>query len=352
MDETKTLDYARLWKTLMRSGIKQRFSQIRQEFFMRIAEDGPRVYGGQEDIEDIISNSFMFQTCGTELLEDFYRNFTPEDKFKHYSYHTSDEELYIEYFAALTNGITQPSKDYISERRNDPPHDYDIDGFCISRCHVLDKDSAPIPPVPVDADEELFEELSEEELTDTPELPADPTAFGTTMVTFHFIVIAETAKSITPETYPGIIKHELTHACIFEVRRNFKSGYYNAMKLPSTWTDEDIENWKRDMEYLEAVLEDSSETGRIFKEFVADFLMYESDGQTKEKNPIKESRTPKSTNPNAKSKVTYRTLSPIDRFEENMGTLEKELRELYAPILDALRKDYENYDGFLDEIRM
>ena len=47
--EVQGLDYAKLWRTLLRLGIKQRFSQVRAEFFMKIATDGPVKYKGQED---------------------------------------------------------------------------------------------------------------------------------------------------------------------------------------------------------------------------------------------------------------------------------------------------------------
>ena len=62
MNEEKTgLNYASLWKTLMRTGIKQRFSLIRSEFFMKLATDGVRKFKGEEAIEDIIADSEIFK---------------------------------------------------------------------------------------------------------------------------------------------------------------------------------------------------------------------------------------------------------------------------------------------------
>ena len=59
MEEKTGLDYAKLWKTLMRTGLKQRFSQVRSEFFMKLARDGVRKFKGIDDIEHIIDKTIV-----------------------------------------------------------------------------------------------------------------------------------------------------------------------------------------------------------------------------------------------------------------------------------------------------
>jgi hypothetical protein len=167
-------------------------------------------------------------------------------------------------------------------------------------------------------------------------------------------MVSEKSDTINPDTYPGIIKHELTHACIYETRLMFHKGYFDTFRIPGTWTDEDILNWKSDLEELCTVLDnkDKKEEYQMFIEFISDFLMFESDGQTKVKNPIVESRVPKATKPDSKSRVTYRTLTPADRFEEHLGVYDETYEEWFQLFLDRIKPLYDEYDKFLDDIKM
>jgi hypothetical protein len=319
MEITTTLDYPKLWRTLLRTGIKQRFSQIRSEFFMKIATDGPRTYSGAEAKEDIISKSQAYELC-PELKKYLATAIADTNTFKHYSYETESGDMLIEYFADKSvDSIPKELVDLIGV------DDYDVDGVCCSWCVDFNN---------VDNDE-VNEETKD-------------------WATIHFILIAEGSSTINPDTYPKIIKHELTHACIYETRKLFRTGYFDTLKIPVTWTDEEIASWKDDLAELQKVLDGTKDNleYHMFTEFVSEFLMYESDGQTKERNPIVESRVPKATKPDAKPKVTYRTLSPIDRFEESMGVYDETYHDWYELILDSLRQTYDDYDKFLDDIRM
>lgn len=323
--EVQGLDYAKLWRTLLRLGIKQRFSQVRAEFFMKIATDGPVKYKGQEDLDKIINNSETFKQS-PELVEYLKRAIGPEDEFKHYFYCTDDGVIAIEYFANVSKVFPKEFVDYVASEKNSQP-DYDIDGFEYSTTYDVDV------RVPASEDEEEDHIVKESHIA-------------------SLILIAEAAETINPDTYPAIIKHELSHICEYELRLNIHNGYHKSMRLPATWTDEDINTWNEDVASLYQLLNGKDYESHMFKEFVAEFLMYESDGQTKEKNPIKESRVPKATNPNAKPKVTYRTLTPIDRFVEHMDVLDDEYQAYYSKVVSSLREDYEDYDRFLDDVKM
>jgi hypothetical protein len=136
------------------------------------------------------------------------------------------------------------------------------------------------------------------------------------------------------------------------MRKLFRTGYYQTLRVPATWTDKDIASWNDDLKELYRVLESKDEECEMFKEFISDFLMYESDGQTKERNPIVESRVPKATKPDAKPRVTYRTLNPVDRFEENMDQYDEIYHDWFQLILDTLKPAYDKYDELLDDTRM
>ena len=325
-----TLDYPRLWKTLMKTGIKERFSQIRLEFFMKIATDGPVEYKTEAEREKIIGESEVFSLV-PELLEYLDLAIPLGSKFKHHSYTSPEGELRIEYFANLSTGIPAEFVDFVTPEGCEK--DYNIDGHCTSM---------------VVSDVEVLNSYTASDDDDS-ESVAEPTTHD---ITVHLIVIGEGGHKIEPEIYPMIIKHELTHACLYEVRKLIHDGYYDTIRIPGTWTDEDIKNWKSDIEYLAEVLKHTDEECSNFVEFVCEFLMYESDGSIKVKNPIKESKVPKSVKSDAKPKVTYRTVTPFDRFQETVDMMEDNYGKRYTPILEALRDCYEDYDAFLDDIRM
>ena len=80
--------------------------------------------------------------------------------------------------------------------------------------------------------------------------------------------------------------------------------------------------------------------------------MYESDGVIKVKNPVKESKVPKNVKSDSKPKVTYRTVTPYDRFNETIDMMEDDYGKRYATIMESLRECYQDYDAFLEAIRM
>ncbi len=332
--ETK-LDYAKLWTTMLRLGLKQRFSDIRKQFFMTLATDGYREYQGAEAIEDIVGKSYVFGIA-PELKINLYPALKG-DRFKHHTYSTEDGMMHIEYFANLDNGINE---DFVKSVKAQFPNidaDMDCDGYCESKSVQVTTEVADYSEI----NEETGEPGKMEVLVNE---------------TNHLIIVFEKSDSINPDTYPGVIKHELTHACIYEMRQRLKDKWYDShVKTPANWTDEDIENWVKDVENLRLVLDSDDEDAHIFREFVSEFLMYESDGQTKEKNPVREVSTVKSGAKGAapvKPKVTYRTLTPISRFEETLDYREGPYNLQYQLIINELIDCYKEYDRFLDSIRM
>lgn len=326
------LDYAALWKTLMRTGIKQRFQQLRQEFFMKIATDGKRLFKGHSDLDRIIIHSKVF-----ELLEEKFpevknivkMEILPDDTFKHYAYATPDDGIYIEYFVNVDEAMRPEA---IREIFGD---DIKVDASCSSYEATL---------------ELLNLEPDESDPDDEPHMISKKT-------TLHVILVGEGSlnsngeKSITPDNYPAVIKHELTHACIFELCCLINDNY--GFRTPITWTDEELINWGKDLQALYDVLQNKDDKqASYFREFVSEFLMYESDEQTKEKNPVEESRVPKTSKPGAKPRVTYRTLTPLDRFEETLEKYDTEYQTVYEKIIAALRPFYDNYDEFLTDCKM
>lgn len=336
------LDYAKLWTTLMRTGINQRFSQIRSEFFMKIATSGPRKYKGQEDLDKIIGESEDLSGI-SELKELVNLAVSPDDEFKHYRYEATGNnwpDFAIEYFANVSRGISKEFVDYIadghfagiSKVEDVAKRNYNIDGYCLSTLFSVD---------------ETPDESGDENAEDDAGVKISKAS------TLHLIIIGEGTETVTPDNYPSIIKHELSHACLFELREIIKLGFYDVCKVPATWTDEEILQWRDDIIMLRDVLEDtSSPEGETFSEFVCEFLMYESDGQTKEKNPVMESRVPRTTKSDAKPKVTYRTLTPLERFDEHLGAVSPRYRERFQEIVDTLRPLYDKYDEFLDSVKM
>ena len=330
-EETMTLDYPRLWKTLMRTGIKERFSQIRLEFFMKIATDGACEYKTEVEKEKIIEDSEVFSLAPN--LVEYMKLAIPEGcKFKHHAYKSPSSDLLIEYFANTSTGIPKEFVDFVTPE--DCEKDYNIDGHCTSMA-ISDVDI-------------ITESESDEDST----LKEDKILTSNNDVTVHLIVIGEGENTIEPEMYPMIIKHELTHACLFEIRTLINKGYYKSIRIPGTWTDEDINNWDGDIEYLADVLKRTDEESENFVEFVCEFLMYESDGVIKVKNPVKESKVPKNVKSDSKPKVTYRTVTPYDRFNETIDMMEDDYGKRYATIMESLRECYQDYDAFLEAIRM
>ena len=335
-NEEKKLDYVRLWRTMMRLGLKQRFSEVRTQFFMKIAGDGPRIYIGEEDLIDITQKSYLFSMVPS-LAKDLSTFIKEDDQFKHYEYSTEDGELNIEYFANTSAKLlSKEFIDSIGETNHSEGFDYNIDGICLSDTFNV-KVVVETYPEPTE-DGETPEPIKE--LLDRTNVAA-------------LICIAEGNNTVKPDVYPKVIKHELTHACLYEMRLKLKMGEYEKLHTPSSWTDDELLAWNEDIEYLRMVLGSTEPDADMFREFVADFLMYESDGQTKEKNPIEESRVPKTNNPNSKPRVTYRTLNPIDRFEEHhIDTLSEKYQDAFTEIINALRSEYEDYDKFLDTCKM
>lgn len=334
------LDYVKLWTTLMRAGINQRFSQIRSEFFMKIATSGPKRFQGKEDLDRIVAESKDLTEVPEfkELLECVIN---PHDQFKHYYYETTDggARFSIEYFANVDAGISKEFIDYLNSGKfpgvpkiDNPTSEYNIDGYCLSTLYKN---------VPDDAED--TEDTEDNDDTET-RINSSSTA--------HLIIIGEGSNSVKPDNYPSIIKHELTHACLFELREIIKMGYYDVCRVPATWTDAEILQWRDDINMLRDVLDSGTLEGEVFSEFVCEFLMYESDGQTKEKNPIMESRVPRTTKPDAKPKITYRTLTPLDRFEEHLEAISSKYRDKFEEIVNALRPLYDKYDEFLDSVKM
>lgn len=310
----ETLDYPRLWTTLMRMGLKESFNVVRKEFFMNIARTGKRIYNG-EDLEDIIKESKVF-SLKSDLADDVRLAIKPTDKFKHYYYSTNDDKFMIEYFANVTSPFT---KEFIDKVSNNKETDYDIDGCCISNVAKIDS--------PEESDEDKY-------------------------MTVHLIVISDDTK-IEPEEYPQVIKHELTHACIYDMKKDIKEGYYKSYKLSTSWTDDDINKFYEDVDYVDEVLNSDDPKCHEFVEFICEFLMYESDGSIKVKNPTIESKIPrKNVKENSKPKVTYRTVTPFDRFAETIDIMGGEYKNRYSPILKSLMEVYKDYDAFLETIRM
>lgn len=329
MGETTTLDYPRLWKTLLRTGIKERFTQIRTEFFMKIAADGAKTYKIKEEKEKIIEDSEVF--CLAPNFIEYVNLAIPDDTvFKHHKYSSPQGDMFIEYFANVSSTIPKEFIDYVTPEGVEP--DYNIDGHCTSMSiSGVDK------PDETNEETEVTENTEDHPLEDA---------------TVHLIVVGEGKEGIEPEIYPMIIKHELTHACLFEIRTLIANGYFKHIRIPGTWTDEDIANWDKDIDYLADALNRTDEEKDDFVEFICEFLMYESDGSIKVKNPVKESKTPKNVKSDSKPKVTYRTMTPYDRFNETIDMMEDDYGKHYTKIMESLRCCYEDYDAFLDEIRM
>lgn len=310
-----TIDYAQMWKTLLRTGIKERFIQIRREFFMNVAADGPRSYTGLDTLEEILKSSPLSgrrESWVPDIREYALAAIKEDDSFKHYYYQTADNTFFVEYFANKSRCITKE----LLEKVNMENVYGEIDGFCYS-----------MTSLGVDGQEDT--------------LDSKPT--------YHFILLTEI--DMVPEFYPKIIKHELTHACIYEIRNLIHNGIVQTRGIPATWSDEDRESWCDDINTLYDILKGDTKEKQDFIEFICEFLMFESDGQTKVKNPVIEAGS-KSTKPDSKPKITYRTMTPYDRFVDVIDSYGDDYREAYETIISSLAPFYENYDKFLDDVRL
>lgn len=330
MAEKEKLDYPRLWKTLLQIGLKETFSMVRTQFFMTVANSGYKIYNGKEDLDKIIEESKVFK-IRPELIDQARKAIGENDKFKHFYYETNDGTILIEYFANVSRGISKEFVDFVYKDADNK--DYEIEGHCTS---AIATDI--VKNYHVDSDEEFTETGTNDKTTHT--------------VSVHLIIIGEDNNSFEPEMYPIVIKHELTHACLYDIRKNIVEGYYDNYRIPAVWTDEQVSEWKDNIEYLHNVLESEDKDAYNFREFVCEFMMYESDGQQKVKNPVVESRVPKNVKADAKPKITYRNVTPFDRFQEVIDMYEDGFGAIYEPILESLRPYYEDYETFLEDIRM
>lgn len=312
------LDYERLWKTLIRIGLKNRFSQIRAEFFMKIAMDGPSIFG-LDDVEEILGESEFLKYGIT--MEDMKGVVLPQlegiTAFKHHAYHTANENFFIEYFAKMDSGILLSLF----------PENFDTSS-------VLELEQQAI------CASTLVNVVNEDD-TSTP-------------VTLHYIFVGETEDMI-PEDYPAIIKHELTHACLYELITKLNRGWVTTKQ--TNWSDIDQLEWESDINYLKEILSQKTDETWVFQEFICEFLMYESDGNVKIQNPIMNTRE-KPKNPQKpnrrgvkekpqKPKITYKTLNPYDRFQENISLYTKEYQLKFQTILNSLKPSYDDYDKFV-----
>lgn len=329
MAEKEKLDYPRLWKTLLQIGLKETFSMVRTQFFMTVANSGYKIYNGKEDLDKIIEESKVFK-LKPNLIDQVRKAIGETDKFKHFYYETSDGTILIEYFANVSRGIPKEFVDFVYKDVSNK--DYEIDGHCSSSVAT-----DVVRNYHVDNEEEI-DEMNNEKITHK--------------VSVHLIIIGENNNSFEPEMYPIVIKHELTHACLYDIKKNIIEGYYDNYRIPAVWTDEQISEWKENIKYLYEVLKSEDIDAHNFREFVCEFMMYESDGQQKVQNPVVESRVPKNVKADTKPKITYRNVTPFDRFQENIDMYEDGYGEVYEPILESLRPYYEDYETFLEDIRM
>lgn len=316
-----TFDYIRLWRTLLKLGIKDSFNAIRNAFFMTVAKDGAVIYGPSE-MEKIMEDSMILSRV-PEFKELVEKAIPPEDKYKHHAYYNNQGTIFIEYFANVSNKF--PKEFY--ERIN--MEGTEIDGHCSSIVIEL-------PAVAYNDDGTVDEEAS--------------SALSPCQISAHLILIGE-GSGIEPELYPGIIKHELTHVALFELKRSLNADIFSTVNIPSSWTDEETSAFAEDVKYLMGVLTGETEESKVFIEFVCEFLMYEADGVVKIKNPTVDTRAFK-TSKDIKPKVTYRSNTPFERYETVVDIYDDSYRETYQHIIESLRPYYADYDKFLESIRM
>ena len=61
--DNSLIDYPRIWRTLLRFCFKHRFSELRCDFFMKIAVDGTSEFEGLTSAQAIIDRSYIFYAC-------------------------------------------------------------------------------------------------------------------------------------------------------------------------------------------------------------------------------------------------------------------------------------------------
>lgn len=319
--EPKQINYAKMWKILLRLGLKTRFSAIRSDFFMKLATDGPCDFCGDEKLDELINNSMFLKDVPT-LTKSIKQFILPDDHFKHYEYSYGDD-FFIEYFANKEKCITPD----MMKASDDDKLILNPDSLSAICCSTL------MSFVP---------DKTEGDSTDEEPQPKNFTA--------HVILVGEGNGKILPDEYPTIIKHELTHACIFELIQRLKEDYWMLIKVSPLWSEEDQQNWENDVKELRAFLTEKTYESEMFQEFVSEFLMYESDGYLKIQNPTPENRV-KSAKADSKPKVTFSVLTPFDVFQDTIDDYPEEYGKYYQMVLNQLRPLYEDYDAFLDETK-
>lgn len=319
-----SIDYAKLWLTLLRTGIKNRFSSTRLEFFMKIASTGKVNYCGTDAIDSCVEESW-FAKHG---LQDTLRNIVTSQisdttEFKYYKYQTIDESLSIDYFAKIGGLIDTGTL----------PSDIDLDTSCLQQNKV----------------QGLCLSRSFVKLIGSPDTDGIPD-----ISTVHCILIGETDE-LVPEDYPSIIKHELTHAYLVELIELLRHDVIaQIIPVAENWDEMDKVTWEDDLMTLMTVLTSHEKECNLFKEFVCEYLMYESDGSMKVQNPVMVSRDmQKSKRKNKrvkqdtkKPKITFKTLTPYDRFQDALYRYTPEYQEGFQRILNALKDRFGDYDKF------
>lgn len=295
----KELNYGKIWLTLLRTGIKDRFNIIRREFINEIARNANNnefIVKSEDGLEEIIKNSPILSEVDNlrELVELAIPKGT---KFKHQHYITDGGDLEIEYFANIDVPLSQEFLDKVISNNSNSR----IEATC-SSVLMESKD----------------------------------------VITKHLIIVNEGGVEIKPTEYPTIIKHELTHAILYETLHMIKYGLFDdTSELPDNWSQEDIDSWVEDIKELGRVLDGGdSETNR-FNEFVCEFLMYEADGETKVKNPVKETNSKSKTD---KQKTTYSIFTPLDRFMETNESSYYQYAGEFDDIIKALNPLYNDYE--------
>lgn len=315
------IDYAKMWLTLLRTGIKNRFSTTRVEFFMSVASTGKVTFCGSDVIEQCVADSYFASYGMQDKLHDIVTSQLTEDTtFKYYQYQTIDQCLSIDYFAKIGGLIDTTAL----------PSDIDLDtscltqnkvqGLCLSTSFVEESDNGSDIPI---------------------------------VQTAHCILIGET-DTLIPEDYPSIIKHELTHACLVETTELLKQGVIiQTVPVAETWSEMDKVTWVEDLATLTNILLSHDKESNLFKEFVCEYLMYESDGPIKVQNPIMESRKDKAKKrrgvkqvPKPNPKVTFKTVTPYDRFQDDLYRYTAEYQEGFQKIINDIKDRYGDYDKF------
>lgn len=301
------INYEKMWKTLLRTGIKERFQHVRSDFFMGIATNSDEfIVKSLEKRDEIFSTSNVFKKS-KELLE-LAKLAIPEGIiFKHHKYSTSDNHLVIEYFANISQPLSSEYLEAVLSRDENAR----LDGACSS---VTISETHP--------------------------------------TTHHLIVINEGGVDISANDYPVIIKHELTHVCLYELSVMIKNGQLDNIDLPETWSESDINSWLDDIKELGNILDNPTEENINFVEFICEFLMFEGDGVIKVRNNKEINKKTKEGKVDNKIKFTYRTLTPIDRFNNVIENTSYQYYGKFNDIIKEIGPLYNDYDKLLEEVRI